>query len=97
MKKIEIEVSDKNEATRAPYWIILDPQQNMGLSIHMLAGQISGLFFSREEAERYLNATRYNFSARACVYCCSGHHGRQYNDACDKARIGYEIPDPKGP
>lgn len=33
-----------NEATRAPYWMILDPVQNMGCDIHLLACQITGPF-----------------------------------------------------
>ena len=69
-----------NEATRCPYWLILDPQQNMSCSIHMMAGGIAGPFFCREDAEEYLNATRYNFSRRAKVYCLSGHHSRKYEN-----------------
>ena len=34
-----------NEATRCPYWLILDPRQNMNCNIHQLAGQIAGPFY----------------------------------------------------
>ena len=70
--------SADNEATSAPYWLILDPTQNMRCSIHEMAGGISGLFFCRDDAETYFKATRYNFSSRARVYCCSGHHSQKY-------------------
>lgn len=76
-----------NESTRSPYWLILDPQQNMGCDIHYLAGQISGLFFSREDAQKYLDMRRYNFSKRAKVYCLSGYHSRKYEDLCKKIGV----------
>jgi len=67
-----------NEATSAPYWLILDPIQNMGCDIHYLASQITGPFFSREDAESFLKATRYNFGDRARVYCLSGCYSYKY-------------------
>ena len=69
-----------NEGTRAPYWLILDPAQNMSCDVHMLASQITGPFFSRDDAEKYLMSTSYNFSERARVYCLSGHHSDKYNE-----------------
>ena len=80
--KAEIEVSEKNEGTRSPYWLIIDPKQNFWTNnegLHWIAGMITGLFFSREEAEDYLKRRRYNFSKNAKVYCHSGHHGEQYD------------------
>lgn len=68
-----------NEATRSPYWLILDPSQNMRCSIHEMAGGITGPFFSRKDAEDFLAATRYNFSDKAKVYCLSGHNSRKYD------------------
>jgi len=79
--KIELEVSEDNEATDSPYWLILEPQQNMILSINMLAGQITGPFFSRKSAQNFLDRTRYNFTSRALVYCCSGYNSQQYKEA----------------
>lgn len=83
MATIMIDVSEKNEGTRAPWWAIVDPRQNMRCSVHEAAGQITGPFFSREEAQGFLTATRYNFSDRAQVYCLSGTYSRQYRDALE--------------
>ena len=74
--------SGDNEATRSPYWLILDPMQNMRCSIHVMAGGITGPFFCREDAENFLRATRYNFSDRAHVYCLSGHNSKKYDALC---------------
>lgn len=67
-----------NEATESPYWLILDPQQNMGCSYGVLASQITGPFFCREDAEAHLQARRYAFSKRAVVYCLSGYWSYKY-------------------
>jgi hypothetical protein len=71
-----------NEATRSPYWLILDPQQNMGCDIHYLGSMITGPFFCREDATDFLKRTRYNFSKRARVYCHSGCYSHKYDDLC---------------
>lgn len=76
-----------NEGTRCPYWLILDPNQNMSCNLHYMAGGITGPFFCREDAEQFLKATRYNFSDRAVVYCLSGHNSRKYEAVCNEARI----------
>ena len=76
-----------NEATESPYWLILDPKQNMDCDIHALAGQISGPFFSRKDAEAYLKAKRYNFSARAKVYCHSGYASMKYKTLCRSLKL----------
>lgn len=68
-----------NEGTRTPYWLILDPSQNMRCSIHEMAGGITGPFFCREDAENFLASTRYNFSKKARVYCLSGHNSYKYD------------------
>jgi hypothetical protein len=72
-----------NEATRAPYWLILDPRQNMSCDIHMLASQITGIFFCREDAQHYLEIKKHHFSSKAKVYCHSGHHSRKYEKLCE--------------
>jgi len=77
-----LEDSD-NEGTRAPYWLILDPIQNMRLDIHQLAAQISGPFFSRKDAQDHLDSTRYNYSEHARVYCCSGAYSKKYSNLCE--------------
>lgn len=76
--KIEIEVSSENEGTAEPWWLIVDPRQMMRPDCHTVAGMIDGPFFSREEAEAYLEGHRYNYSNRAVVYCHSACHTLQY-------------------
>ena len=76
--KIEIEVSEENEGTDSPWWVIVDPKQNMKLDPEWTAEMITGPFFSRKEAEDHLRARRYAFSHRAIVYCKSGYHANQY-------------------
>ena len=71
-----------NESTSAPYWLILDPSQNMRCDIGKLAHQITGPFFCREDAERHLIARRYAYSGRAKVWCASGHHSAKYERFC---------------
>ncbi|GAG77415.1 unnamed protein product, partial [marine sediment metagenome] len=39
---------------------------------------ITGPFFSREEAQSYLDARRHNFSKKAEVWCLSGCYTDQY-------------------
>ena len=82
--KITIDVSEKNEGTAAPYWLILDPKQNMSHSVDML---ITGPFFSREEAESVLHRTKYNYSHRAIVYCMSGCYTDQYYQRCKEVGL----------
>ena len=80
--KIEIEVSEDCEGTASPWWMILDPHQNMRCSLHSLAGQITGPFFSREEAELVLKQRRHHYSDRARVFCHSGCYTHQYDKEC---------------
>ena len=79
---IETLKNSDNEATRSPYWLILDPEQNMGCDVFALAMQISGPFFSRKDAQDYLTCHRYNYSDRAVVFCHSGHYSKKYEDLC---------------
>jgi len=88
MLKISLEISEANECTSFPWWVIVDPLKNMRLDVDTAAAQIEGPFFSREEAEAELKATHYNYSKRACVYCMSGYHSRQYKEAYKKAGYG---------
>jgi hypothetical protein len=76
--KITLEVSEDNESTSFPWWVIVDPLQNLNCDYHAIAAMVTGPFFSREEAEAELKATRYNYSKRAVVYCKSGCYSRQY-------------------
>ena len=90
---IMIEVSEDNESTASPWWMIIDPRQQFKTNtenntdpLHSIANMITGPFFSRKEAEDFLNATRYNFTKNAMVYCHSGCYTRQYDNAWNKAR-----------
>lgn len=83
--EITLNVSPEHEGTASPYWLILDPKQNMSCDIHQLAGQITGPFFSREEAQKHLDSKGYHYSHRARVYCLSGWEARQYDQAYRKA------------
>ena len=77
--KIEIEVSDKNEGTAEPWWVIVDPKQMMKPDpYHVMIGMITGPFFSREEAQEYLDNHSHNYTRRAVVYCASGCYTNQY-------------------
>jgi len=75
-----------NESASSPYWLILDPKRNMRCNIHELAGQITGPFFCREDAEDFLERTRYNFSSRAKTYCLSGNYSKKYDNLCRELR-----------
>ena len=88
MKEI-IETLEKanNEATDSPYWLILDPTQNMTCDVHQLAAQITGIFFCREDAEDHLSARRHAFSDRAIVFCHSGYWSTKYKQFCRKLNI----------
>lgn len=72
------------EATRSPYWLILEPTKMVEPDIDHLASMITGPFFSREDAKVHL-AVSNSFSKRAVVYCHSGHSSRLYDRAWDYA------------
>jgi len=76
-----------NEGTNAPYWLILDPRQNMSCDVNVLASQITGIFFSREDAELCLKKRRHHYSERARVYCMSGCYALEYRKLCDELKI----------
>lgn len=77
---INVIKGDKNEGTDSPYWLILDPKQNMSCDIYNLASQITGVFFSREDAQKHLTNRRYMFSKRAKVFCLSGYWSNKYKN-----------------
>jgi len=81
MKKIVIEVSEKNEGTWCPWWAILDPHQFFRATkegIYDLASMVTGPYFSREEAQEQLDRRRYDYGPHACVFCFTGCHSGQY-------------------
>ena len=73
-----------NESTRSPYWLILDPARNMNYDINVLASQISGPFFCREDAQKYLDSKKNYYGKRARVWCHAGYCSEKYNDFCDR-------------
>lgn len=80
--KLEIEVSEKNESTESPWWVIIDAREvEDPTNYHVVASMISGPFFSRESAQRHLNARRYAFGDGAVVYCMSGYPSEEYKSA----------------
>jgi 3-mercaptopyruvate sulfurtransferase SseA len=84
--KIELEVSELNESTASPWWVIVDPKQMMKPDpYYMMMGMITGPFFSRREATDFFTAKRHRFSDRAVVYCASGNDSCQYDQAYRKA------------
>ena len=88
--KITIEVSDKCEATTFPWWVILDPGHMWGGRVDDVAAMVTGPFFSREAAERHLEVRRHAFSAKARVYCHTGHHSPEYVAAFKVAEKGVQ-------
>jgi predicted metalloprotease len=84
---IETLKSADNEATSSPYWLILDPRQNMSCDLYNLASQISGPFFCREDAKRYMENRPHHYSKNARVFCHSGHFSRKYEELCRKVGI----------
>jgi hypothetical protein len=77
--KIEIEVSDKNEGTAEPWWVIVDPCQMMSPDPYrVMMNMVTGPFFSREEANQVLKSRSHHYSKRVVVYCASGCYSNQY-------------------
>lgn len=86
--RIELDVSREHEDTAEPWWIIINPQQNLrkgDSGVYAIANMITGPFFSRQEAQEHLQARRYAFSKDAKVFCHSGCWTKQYKEAYRKA------------
>lgn len=99
--KIVLEVSEDNEATDSPWWVLIDPktiQQIMeGVAEHgelpstdyilgVIACSIEGPYLSRKEAEDYLQSRHYAYSNDAKVWCASGYRADQYKQAIRRSR-----------
>ena len=69
-----------NEGTDSPYWLIIDPAQMLKPDADRVAGMITGIFFSREDAEQYLKSRKHYYSKRAVVYCLSGCNSLKYKN-----------------
>jgi hypothetical protein len=83
--KIVIDVSDLNESTESPWWMIIDPKQllksNDREACHVVSSMVTGPFFSREAAQSELTSRRYAYGKNAVVFCASGYHSAEYKDA----------------
>jgi hypothetical protein len=80
-------LNSDNEGTAYPFWLIIDPRQNFetgNAGLHNIASMVHGVFFSRKDAQDFLDATRYNFSKNAKVYCHSGHASKDWRDLSKK-------------
>jgi hypothetical protein len=76
-----IKISNKNEQTRDPFWIIIDPRQNFNTNedgIYNIANMITGVFFSRESATEYLRVNPHHYSKNAKVFCHSGCYSKDW-------------------
>lgn len=79
-----IKISSDREGTSHPFWVIIDPGQNFKVDhngAHNIACMITGVFFSRESAERVLRLRSHHFSKNAIVYCDSGHYSPEWIEA----------------
>lgn len=54
-----------NEITSYPYWAIVEGGKSMRV--------IEGIWFNREDAEKWFEGHRYRYPNKAMVYCFSGH------------------------
>jgi hypothetical protein len=75
-----------NEATDRPVWWILTPRFGGGSNTAAMLSSVLGPFWSREEAQAWLDAKRYRFSAKAKVYCGSAHHNPELRKLFDLSR-----------
>ncbi|HEG43770.1 MAG TPA: hypothetical protein ENH94_06970 [Phycisphaerales bacterium] len=88
--KIELEISEKNEGTNSPWWMIVNPWRSLGFNetaIQNIASMITGPFFSRAEAQQELDKRRSEYGKHAVVFCSSGYNASQYREAIRKAMI----------
>ena len=69
--KNTIKITGDYEANQYPFWVIIDPEQNLNKNIdgvYNISSMITGLWFSRATAEEYLKNHRYNYSKNAVVF-----------------------------
>lgn len=79
--KVVLNVPREEEGCRYPYWLIIDPWQNMGCTVEGVTDKLKGPFFCRGAAERYLSKHGYQFSERVKIVCLSGEDSLQYKNA----------------
>lgn len=94
--KIELEISEENESTESPWWMLIEPnilrEMFEAVAEHgevpdadrirtAIAYSVEGPFFSRKEGENYLSARSYDYTKSAKVWCASGYRSEQYKQA----------------
>lgn len=96
--KILINVSEKTEATSYPWWIVIDASKIIpccpdeddecavpSVSWRSVANNVYGPFFSREEAERFIERNKHNLGKDTICYCMSAWDtGGEYVSAINK-------------
>ena len=65
------------DGTAFPYYVIIDPTLG-GKQASRIASAITGIWFTREAAEKYLQEHDYNFGPKAQVYCLSGEESTEW-------------------
>ena len=85
--KIHLEISEENDSTSYPWWVILFPvwATRKRLSSADVSNAVEGPFFSREEAQKELNSRRHYYGKQAVVWCLSGCNTIKYRRAIDEA------------
>jgi len=80
------ELSNENEGTAYPYWVIIDVHSQLlsKKNYDIAASFVTGIFFSRESAEEYLKRKSHHFTKNAVVYCMSGY-GTDWEDLIRKS------------
>lgn len=78
--EITLQVSEKNEGTSYPYWVLV-PDKNR-ISTHDMMMSMVGPFFSREEANEE-RSIKHRYPGKWVIWCLSGCFTRQYRRALD--------------
>jgi hypothetical protein len=76
---------ERNFLTKAPYWLILEPDQNMSCDINKMGYGITRPFFTFQEALECFQNNRRSFRRNAGIYKASGHHTTAFRSAWEKA------------
>ena len=76
-------IRDDATATAYPFWVIITPGQIMGGSdIYAHAHHVTGVWLSREAAQRHLDAKRHRYGDKAVVFTMSGHASNDWRRVC---------------
>jgi len=64
-----------NEHINISFWVIFDPQQGVLCTDGRIIGMVTGIFYSRKEAEEHLKLHQDSFSKQAKPVCMTGNIG----------------------